>query len=111
MPETTTITRRAGEHTLLATVSTEFTEMAQSILGIFEGQAADLRDGYILQFGWGPIFLEAEGDALRLTTPDYWGDAANDRTERRDPHDPARRRGGSRGAAARRRQRMALCEA
>ncbi|OYN89433.1 immunity protein Imm33 domain-containing protein [Parenemella sanctibonifatiensis] len=81
MTETTTITRKAGEHTLLATVSTEFTDMAQSLLGVFEGQAANLRDGYILQFGWGPIFLESEGEALRLTTPDYAGDAENDRTQ------------------------------
>ncbi|MDT0201771.1 hypothetical protein [Nocardioides sp. AE5] len=47
---------------------------------MLEGQQANLRDGYVLQFGWGPIFLAATDEWLRLTTPDYGRDAANDRT-------------------------------
>ncbi|MGO1393451.1 immunity protein Imm33 domain-containing protein [Agrococcus casei] len=81
MNETTTITRQAGEHTLRATATAQFSQMVEDILDVLEGQQANLRDGYVLQFGWGPIFLEAEDDALRLRTPDYSRDAANDRTE------------------------------
>ena len=79
--ETTTITRRAGTHTLVATAAAQFSEMVESILGVLEGQQEHLRDGYVLQFGWGPIFLRAEDGALRLSTPDYAGDARDERTD------------------------------
>lgn len=80
MTENTTITRQAGEHTLLATASTQFSQIVNDILDVLEGQQENLRDGYVLQFGWGPIFLEASDEGLRLTTPDYGRDATNDRT-------------------------------
>lgn len=79
--ETTTITRRAGTHTLVATAAAQFSEMVESILGVLEGQREHLRDGYVLQFGWGPIFLRVEDGALRLSTPDYAGDARDERTD------------------------------
>ena len=79
--ETTTITRRAGTHTLVATAAAQFSEMVESILGVLEGQQEHLRDGYVLQFGWGPIFLRVEDGALRLSTPDYGGDARDERTD------------------------------
>ena len=82
MTDTTTITRQAGAHTLTATASTQFSQMVEDILGVLQGQQDNLRDGYVLQFGWGPIFLEEDPDgALRLRTPDYSGDALNERTD------------------------------
>lgn len=80
MTDTTTITRAAGAHTLIATASARFAPMAEDILAVLQSQQESLRDGYVLQFGWGPIFLEDEDGALRLRTPDYSGDARNDRT-------------------------------
>ena len=48
---------------------------------VLEGQQNHLRDGYVPQFGWGPIFLRAEDGALRLSTPDYAGNVLEDRTD------------------------------
>lgn len=79
--DTATITRRAGEHTPRATASAQFSQIVEDILDVLEGQQDHLRDGYVLQFRWGSIFLGTEGDALRLRTPDYSRDASNDRTD------------------------------
>lgn len=79
--DTATITRDVGTHTLVATAATQFAPIVEDVLGVLEGQTEHLRDGYVLQFGWGPIFLRAEEGALRLSTPDYRGNAADDRTD------------------------------
>lgn len=80
--ELQTIERPMGEHVVRATVATQFLPQLDDIMTVLHGQQEHLYDGYVLSYGWGPIFLEKLGDddVLTLRIPDYSGDASNERT-------------------------------
>lgn len=51
------------------------------LLAEFEKHAADWKDGYSRQPGWGPLVLRAESDGFVVTSPDYGGDPRSEDTD------------------------------
>ena len=78
--------RQAGEFRLRASAAEVFAWQLESILRELERESDRLFDGFTMRYGWGPIFVEdlpgEENDGVfTLRTPDYQGDAANERTQ------------------------------
>ncbi|MGO1398614.1 MAG: hypothetical protein ACTHVY_09115 [Brevibacterium yomogidense] len=78
--------RQMGEFRVRASAAEVFAFQINAILHELKGQSHRLYDGFIMQYGWGPIFVEdlpGEEDEgiLTLRTPDYQGDAGNERTQ------------------------------
>lgn len=76
-----TFERQLGEHLVRGTAQKRFSQLVTDIQNELETQSDRLYDGFVMQFGWGPVFVDALGDGgFTLRIPDYQGDAANDRT-------------------------------
>ena len=78
--------RQAGEFRLRASAAEVFAWQLESILRELERESDRLFDGFTMRYWWGPIFVEdlpgEENDGVfTLRTPDYQGDAANERTQ------------------------------
>lgn len=78
--------RQIGEHRVRASVAEAFAYQLEEILYSFEQHSDRLYDGYTMQYGWGPIFVEdlpgeENAGVMTLRVPDYQGDAANERTQ------------------------------
>lgn len=75
------IAREIGEVVVRGYATSDLIPYAEGIFEVLRDVQDDLRDGYTLWFGWGPIFLEAEQYGYTLTVPDYAQDPRVDRTE------------------------------
>jgi hypothetical protein len=75
-----------GDHRVRASAAELFSGHLIQIIDEFKNRSDSLRDGFVLQYGWGPIYVEdLEGEEndgfLTLRSPDYQGDAENERTQ------------------------------
>lgn len=73
-----TVTIDCAGLTISATALSGTERQLHSILELFRPYAAEFRDGFRLQVGWGPVILRADSrSSYSLLVPDYAQDAAN----------------------------------
>lgn len=75
------IGRVIGDTVVRGHTTSDLIPYAEGIFEVLRDVAQDLRDGYTLWFGWGPIFLKAAPHGYTLISPDYAQDPRVDRTE------------------------------
>src|SRR6266545_4859691 len=64
----------SGTQRIRAECSPAYARMAASVLDVFEGRAGagpPPRPGFQIRFGWSLLRLVGDGDALRVTEPDF----------------------------------------
>lgn len=76
-----TIRSSATGTEIAATATSAFADEAREIVAQFEQQAAHRRDRYSLWMGWGPSVLRSEDAGYVVESPDYGGNAPQERTD------------------------------
>lgn len=73
--------QQIGPHQVVTYCKRDFAAQASSLfktLAALEKRKPQLKDGYVLRFGWSDLTLRQEGFELLITEPDYLGDPYTD---------------------------------
>jgi hypothetical protein len=70
--------RKIGDYEIVVACKDDFKDQGESLLkklAELNERGPALKDGTLIEFGWAPIRLQADGDVLVVCEPDFDGDA------------------------------------